>query len=614
MIRLLAFAAALAGALAVAVLASRPPPSLAADAPAQAFSARRAFAEVREIARAPHPTGSAENARVRAHLAGRLSAAGLTVALQPVPLSGPARERLRAWREPDATQAVNVIAVLPGLDHTVPAVAVMAHYDSVAGSPGAADDGAGVAAALEIARALRAHPPLQRDVVVLLTDAEELNLDGARGFFAAHPLARRIGMVVNLEARGGAGRALMFETGPGNGAAIALFARAVDRPSAQSLAVLIYRLMPNSSDFTVARDRGLAGFNIAFMGGAGLYHSPLATPDRLDLGSLQHLGGQALDLVRALALAPAIPARAPDAVFADLLGLKLALYAPWVGWALLALAAGLVAVAAARAARAGALDRRAIPGGAARLLSLMLHAALALHLANLVSGAGGGYFDRLAAIPRLEAQAGVLALAVLLAALGLSRPTPRWLAAAPALLLTAAAMMLGGTSPVFAGLGLVAAGLATLTPARASTGPAGWVGALILLLAFAAAVQAAAPAAAPLLAWPLLAASAAAALATALDPAVRSSRALWPVAAVAAVAGGQVLALAHFAFLGVGPDMPAAMAAFAVLIAALVWPLVPAGGGRPTLAVLAVLAVVGLGLAASVRFDPPAASVPTYRR
>lgn len=71
--------------------------------------------------------------------------------------------------------------------------------------------------------------------------------------------------------------------------------------------------------------------------------------------------------------------------------------------------------------------------------------------------------------------------------------------------------------------------------------------------------------------------------------------------------------MAHLAFLGVGPDLPAAMAPMALLIAVLVWPLAPRLDRRGLAAVL-MLATLSLGLAASVRFDPPAVSIPTYRR
>ena len=86
-----------------------------------------------------------------------------------------------------------------------------------------------------------------------------------------------------LEARGGGGRAMMFETGPGNAQTIARYAQATQRatggPSSNALAVFVYRLMPNGTDFTVAAQRGLAGVNLAFIGRPAQYHSPTSTPD-----------------------------------------------------------------------------------------------------------------------------------------------------------------------------------------------------------------------------------------------------------------------------------------------------------------------------------------------
>ena len=54
----------------------------------------------------------------------------------------------------------NIVGVLPGRDRSAPALALMAHYDSVAASPGAADDIMGVAAILETARAIKAFEEL----------------------------------------------------------------------------------------------------------------------------------------------------------------------------------------------------------------------------------------------------------------------------------------------------------------------------------------------------------------------------------------------------------------------------------------------------------------------
>ena len=57
--------------------------------------------------------------------------------------------------------------------------------------------------------------------IVLLTDGEELGLQGAKQFFAGDPLLPRIGAIINMEARGGgsirAGRASARATRMGRG-------------------------------------------------------------------------------------------------------------------------------------------------------------------------------------------------------------------------------------------------------------------------------------------------------------------------------------------------------------------------------------------------------------
>jgi len=109
-------------------------------------------------------------------------------------------------------------------------VALVCHHDSVPTGPGASDDGAGVAALLEAARALKAGPALQNDVILLFTDGEEAGLDGARAFAAGCPWLKDIGLVLNFEARGVSGPVFMFETSVGNGPIIREFARAAPRP------------------------------------------------------------------------------------------------------------------------------------------------------------------------------------------------------------------------------------------------------------------------------------------------------------------------------------------------------------------------------------------------
>lgn len=73
---LLLIGALLIALLSTVVFSQTPRPRPASVAETQ-FAAGRAMADVRAIARNPHPTGSAEHAQVRAHLIGRMTALGL---------------------------------------------------------------------------------------------------------------------------------------------------------------------------------------------------------------------------------------------------------------------------------------------------------------------------------------------------------------------------------------------------------------------------------------------------------------------------------------------------------------------------------------------------------
>jgi hypothetical protein len=556
--------AAIAGAILLAAFAITTPAPAPADAPATAFSATRAMEDVREIARAPHPTGSAESARVVAYLAQRLRSLGMEVTTSSGPISEDARKHLDSWRgsEAPAPDAVNLIATLPGRDPGKPAVLLMAHHDSVWGSPGAADDAAGVAAILETVRAIRASGAQpERTLMVLFTDAEELGLDGAKHFFAQEAVRAQVGVIVNLEARGGGGRASMFETGNANGAMIDLLARSVSRPVGTSLSVFVYNMMPNSTDYTVAKRQGVPGFNFGFAGRPGLYHSPLATPNALDQGSLQDIGRQALDLARGLLAAPELPGPAPDRVFYDLFGLVLLAYAGWIGWLILA-----VAVAAYAYAGRGVTTLRELGRGAGATLALIAVSGLFLFLGNLASGADGkvNYYDRLAAIPRLEVQALLLCLAAL---------------------------------ALIAALLLHRRALAGLMPA---------VAAPLLLLAVLA--QATAPTAAFPLQIPLLLGGIGAGAMRWRGEAAGG----WVAVGAAAVGGGYLLTLGHLLFQAVGPDMPFVMVLPLILGAPLLLPLFPRVERPRAMIAAGALGTLALAIALWVRFDAVAASAAVY--
>ena len=277
--------------LAVALARLRGPAPRPASAPAGEFSAERALAFHAEvIGDMQHPVGSAEHDRVRDRLLARFRALGYDVALQQ-----------RFACNPHATCAPvqNVIARRPG-DAAGDAVLMATHYDSQAASKGASDDGNGVAAMLEIARALR-DERTRNAIVFLVSDAEEQGLLGAEGFVADANASRGVAVVVNVEARGTSGPSFLFETSSHNQWLVPVIARALPRPATSSLFFNIYELLPNDTDLTVFKRAGVPGINFANIGGVARYHTPLDDRAHVDARTLQHHGEHLLAMARAFA-------------------------------------------------------------------------------------------------------------------------------------------------------------------------------------------------------------------------------------------------------------------------------------------------------------------------
>jgi len=620
--RLLWLIGSLALALLIAVLTLQSPRPVPAGTPATDFSAGRAMADVREIARRPHPVGSADHARVQAYLLQRMTALGLQTETQEGPLSPAAVRRLEREGRPAAGIGLtNLIGVLPGRDPRQPAVALMAHYDTVPDSAGAADDTTGVAAILEAVRAIRARGPADRTLVVLLTDGEELNLDGARIFWGGHPLRDRIGAVVNLEARGGGGRAMMFETGRGNAQTIGLFARAGARAtggvSSNSLAVFVYELMPNGTDFTISKDRGVQGINLAFIGRPAQYHAAASTPDALDQGSVQHIGSQALEMADALLRSPALPAPTQNIVYADLFGRVIVGHAPAVGWGLLGLAFLGLGVATGRARWGAGLSFADVGRGLFDGLwflstGLVLSQAVRLLAGPLSARADNAdaYYTLLARLPWMEAGVALAVLALTLALLGgRARPDRRVVAGAVATA-TVLALLLGGVDLMVIGAAVVSIGLSLVPTLAARSIWGGWTGLIGLILIVATVAQAVAPEAAFLFVWTGLLASLTATVAAFADPGLTRARSLAPIALVAVLGGGWIAGLSHTVFLGIGMDRPGVLVLMGLLVLMFVRPLVPdRATARPLLmAALAVL-LIGGGLSFTARIAEPMAKV-----
>ena len=206
----------------------------------------------------------------------------------------------RGWNR-TAVEMTNILVRVPGesSEHRPPFVLLSAHYDSVPAGSGAGDNGAGVACAFEIIRALIASPA-KNDVLALFTDGEETGLCGARSFALENPSWEFVGATVNLDARGSDGPVYIFETGADGPAHAAMLASLNVPARTTSLAAEAYRRMPNGTDFSVYLRGGRPGFNLAFIGTPRNYHTSQDTIANLDARTMNQMGTSALALVRAL--------------------------------------------------------------------------------------------------------------------------------------------------------------------------------------------------------------------------------------------------------------------------------------------------------------------------
>jgi hypothetical protein len=350
-------------------------------------------------------------------------------------------------------------------------VVVAAHYDTVAGSPGAGDDQASVAAVLEIARALTAGPPPRSDIVFLLSDGEEPGLLGASVF------ARQIpgpGVVVNGEGAGNSGWSVLVQLTPDAGPVVAAFAADADQPACDSVTPAVFGLLPTSTDLDALAVGGYAGLTLAPVDGRAYNHSPLDTPDRFDRSTLQQHGDTMLSLVRGFADRDGTEFQARSgATFVTLFGVVV--HYPDGALVPLVLVSFVIVMVYAMVARhrRGTVGPRLVAGSVLAVLGLVVAAAAGAGLVQLLVTLQPGY----AAMPSGEPyRPGLLRAAVALLAafvvlmwagllrrrvsrLGVSFGTVLWLALLGALLsgIAPGAAFVATLPAITAGLGGIAA-------------------------------------------------------------------------------------------------------------------------------------------------------------
>ncbi len=302
------------------------PAPVPATAPDSVFSSARAMSHLARIASEARPPGSPNHARARDYLIDRLAALGHAPTVQ----TATSFDTGYGGAMTVATVR-NILARIPGTEPGGPAVLVTAHYDSREISLGAADDGSGVVAILETVRALGARAPLRNDLIVLITDAEEVGLLGARAFVDEHPWFADVAVLISIEMRGGGGPSMMFETGANNGWVIDALRRADPYPAANSVSHEIYRRMPNDTDFTPFKEASKQGLNFAAVGKAHVYHQYYDSPGNLSEGTLQHHGEHALAMLEYFGNADLSNVNAPDVSYISVPFVGLVTYGPlWI--------------------------------------------------------------------------------------------------------------------------------------------------------------------------------------------------------------------------------------------------------------------------------------------
>ena len=186
---------------------------------------------------------------------------------------------------------------------------MVAHYDSRYSQPmpkdtvwsyGAADDGYGVCVTLEtVSQLLKERKNWKQGVKVLFTDAEEVGMMGMKAMWKNDKdVFSDVGLMINLEARGTYGPALLFETCPGNEKIMDLYSDAARYPYTYSLTTVVYNFMPNFTDFTIVKDE-IPGLNFSNIADINHYHTDLDNFDNISEKTIQHYGSQVLPVAQA---------------------------------------------------------------------------------------------------------------------------------------------------------------------------------------------------------------------------------------------------------------------------------------------------------------------------
>ena len=274
----------------------------------EGFSAERVVNDIEVISKEHHSVAHpGERAKVREYLVERLEGLGADTVhiFRYDSLVGPQKKHVVYTFD-----AYDVLAEFPPLQASDDTTYMMfvAHYDSRYSQPvlkdtvwsyGAADDGYGVGVTLEtVSQALKFRDQWKQGIKVLFTDAEEVGMMGMKAIWENdRQVFDNVGFMINIEARGPWGPALLFEACPGNEKVMELYDDAAKYPYTYSLTTVVYSFMPNFTDFTIVKD-SIPGLNFSTIADVNHYHTDLDNFSNISAKSIQHYGAQILPITK----------------------------------------------------------------------------------------------------------------------------------------------------------------------------------------------------------------------------------------------------------------------------------------------------------------------------
>lgn len=277
------------------------------DSTSPEFSAERIVRDIKAISHEHHSVAHPEErAEVREYLISRLKQVGADTirTFEYKSLTGPENKHVTYTFD-----ATNIMATFsPGQETEEECYLLMtAHYDSRYSQPiaksdtvwsyGAADDGYGIGVILEtVGQALKYRNEWKQGIKVLFTDAEEVGMKGMKAMWEKNREEfDDVGFMINIEARGPYGPALLFETSPGNEKVMELY-KVAEYPFTYSLTTVVYSFMPNFTDFTIVKDE-IPGMNFSTIADINHYHTDLDNFSNINAQSIQHYGSQIAPIV-----------------------------------------------------------------------------------------------------------------------------------------------------------------------------------------------------------------------------------------------------------------------------------------------------------------------------